>query len=199
MVTIDAFHEDDAETVGRLIADTYGEYNLSFASPENRALLLGPFQHAYSPEKAHQEAIARLIRSEMVFVARYEGEIVGVLRGRKERLGSLFVRGDHHRQGWRAEVVIAAEEDLIGAVFLLASHYALWPVAGIAGVVAAILELPYTQMAAGPLKAPPHAVPGVEVGGEGGGANVYIAVVEGHVFHRNIIYRQCDGGGDFRI
>ena len=27
------------------------------------------------------------------------GEIVGVLRGRPDRLASLFVRGDHHRQG----------------------------------------------------------------------------------------------------
>jgi len=35
----------------------------------------------------------------MVFVAEDDGEIVGVLRGRKERLGSLFVRGDRHRQG----------------------------------------------------------------------------------------------------
>jgi GNAT superfamily N-acetyltransferase len=119
MVTIDAFHEDDAETVGRLIADTYGEYNLSFASPENRALLLGPFQHAYSPEKAHQEAIARLIRSEMVFVARYEGEIVGVLRGRKERLGSLFVRGDHHRQGVGRRLVEHFEQECLERAYTL--------------------------------------------------------------------------------
>ena len=35
----------------------------------------------------------------MVFVAEDDGEIVGVLRGRKVRLASLFVRGDYHRQG----------------------------------------------------------------------------------------------------
>jgi GNAT superfamily N-acetyltransferase len=35
----------------------------------------------------------------MVFVAEEGAKIVGVLRGRKERLGSLFVRGDRHRQG----------------------------------------------------------------------------------------------------
>jgi predicted N-acetyltransferase YhbS len=99
MVTIRDYHESDAQAVGQLIADTYSQFNLSFASPEERARLLGPFQHAHSPEQAHQEAIARVIRSEMVFVAEEAGEIVGVLRGRKERLGSLFVRGDHHRQG----------------------------------------------------------------------------------------------------
>ena len=99
MITIRYYREDDAESVGRLIADTFGKFNLSFASPEDRALLLGPFQYAHSTEKAHQEAIAQVIRSEMIFVAEEDGEIVGVLRGRKERLASLFVRGDHHRQG----------------------------------------------------------------------------------------------------
>jgi len=32
-----------------------------------------------------------------VFVAESNGEIAGVLRGRKERLASLFVRKDFHR------------------------------------------------------------------------------------------------------
>ena len=99
MITIRPYHESDAPSVGRLIADTYGEFNLSFAPPGERGPFLGPFQHARSPDRAHQDAIARTICSEMVFVAEEEGEIVGVLRGRKERLGSLFVRGDRHRQG----------------------------------------------------------------------------------------------------
>ena len=114
MVAIVAFREEDAKAVGRLIADTYGEFNLSFASPEQKALLLGPFQHAYSPEKEHQEAIARVIRSEWVFVAKEEDEIVGVLRGRKERLGSLFVRGDHHRQGVGRRLVERFEQECRG-------------------------------------------------------------------------------------
>ena len=112
-ITIRDYHEDDAQAVGQLIADTYGEFNLSFASPEERALLLGPFHHARSPEKAHQEAIARVVRSEMVFVAEEEGEIVGVLRGRKERLASLFVRGDHHRQGIGRRLVERFEQECL--------------------------------------------------------------------------------------
>lgn len=99
MITIREYTEEDSECVGRLIADTYAHFNLSYLSPENIKSGLGPFQHAWSPEKSHQEEIARMIRSEWVFVAEDEGEIVGVLRGRKERLGSLFVRADHHRQG----------------------------------------------------------------------------------------------------
>jgi predicted N-acetyltransferase YhbS len=113
MITIRPYHESDAQSVGQLIADTYGEFNLSSASPEDRALFLGPFRHARSPEKAHQGAIARALRSEMVFVAEEEGEVVGVLRGRRERLASLFVRGDRHRQGIGRRLVERFEQECI--------------------------------------------------------------------------------------
>lgn len=129
MIIIEAFHEDDAPAVGRLIADTYGEYNLSFAAPEQKALLLGPFQHAHSPDREHQETIARVIRSEMVFVAREGAEIVGVLRGRKERLGSLFVRGDHHRRGIGRGLVEHFEQECLERGYTLlrvaSSEYAV--------------------------------------------------------------------------
>lgn len=93
------YQECDGASVGRLIADTYSQYNLDFLPAEARAPFLGPFAHARSADRTHQEAIAQVIRSEMVFVAEHDGEIVGVLRGRRGRLGSLFVRGDHHRRG----------------------------------------------------------------------------------------------------
>ena len=104
-ITIRDYRESDAPDVGRLIADTYATYNLGYLPPEARGPFLGPFEHARSPETAHQAAIAEVIRSEMVFVAEDDGEIVGVLRGRKERLGSLFVRGDRHRQGIGRQLV----------------------------------------------------------------------------------------------
>jgi GNAT superfamily N-acetyltransferase len=111
MITIRPYRESDAPSVGQLIADTYGEFNLSFASPEERALLLGPFQHARSPEKAHRKAIAQTIRCEMVSVAEGEGEIVGVLRGRRGRLASLFVRSDWQRQGIGRRLVERFEQE----------------------------------------------------------------------------------------
>ena len=113
MFIIRRYQEPDAEQVGRLIADTYSEFNLSFASPEERKLLLGPFQYARSAEKTHQDAIARVIRAEMAFVADDEGQIVGVLRGRKERLQSLFVSGDHHHRGIGRGLVSRFEDECI--------------------------------------------------------------------------------------
>jgi GNAT superfamily N-acetyltransferase len=35
----------------------------------------------------------------MVYLAQDEVDVVGVLRGRPDKLQSLFVRADHHRQG----------------------------------------------------------------------------------------------------
>ena len=46
-------------------------------------------------------------------VAEDRGEIVGVLRGRKERLASLFVRGDHHRQGIGRRLVERFEQESV--------------------------------------------------------------------------------------
>lgn len=111
-VQIRAYRETDAGAVGRLIADTFAEYNLSSAAAEQRPPLLGPFLYARSQDPAHQEAIARAIRSEMVFVAECDGEIVGVLRGRTTRLGSLFVRGDCHRRGIGRRLVERFEQEV---------------------------------------------------------------------------------------
>ncbi|MGD1993186.1 MAG: hypothetical protein PVI59_08345 [Anaerolineae bacterium] len=55
-----------------LIADTCSEFNLSFVPPEELGLFLGPFRHAYSQERPHQEAIAQTIRAAMVYVAEQE-------------------------------------------------------------------------------------------------------------------------------
>lgn len=98
-VVIRDYAQSDAPDAGMLIAGTFLEFNLNFASPDERAVFLGPFVYARSPKRAHQAAIARAIDSDVVYVADAGGEIVGVLRGRNERLASLFVRGDRHRKG----------------------------------------------------------------------------------------------------
>ena len=99
MITVRPYRESDAPSVGWLIADTFSEFNLDYASPEERDLLLGPFRYARSQERSHQAAIAEVIQADVVYVAEAQGEIVGVLRGRTDKLQSLFVRKDHHRQG----------------------------------------------------------------------------------------------------
>lgn len=129
MVTIRPYSEADAVEVGRLIAETYAHYNLAFAGPEALSRLLGPFQHAWSTEDAHRAGIARVLRSPVVLVAEEDGEIVGVLRGRRERLASLFVRGDRHRRGIGRRLVTAFEEasrrDGVRVIRVAATLYAI--------------------------------------------------------------------------
>ena len=129
MVIIRDYRESDSIRVGQLIADTYSEFNLSFAPPKERNAFLGPFQYARSPEKSHQEEIARVIRASMVFVAENDGEIVGVLRGRKDKLQSLFVRGDLHRMGIGRRLVVRFEQDCVEqgavAIKLMSTLYAV--------------------------------------------------------------------------
>jgi GNAT superfamily N-acetyltransferase len=110
-VKIRHYRDGDAESVGQLIADTYSRFNLNSVSSEERPLFLGPFQHANSQQAEHKVAIAQVIRAAMVFVAEDEGEIVGVLRGRRDKLQSLFVREEHHRRGVGRQLVERFEQE----------------------------------------------------------------------------------------
>lgn len=124
-INIRPYEEADAGAAGKLIAATYRDYNLAFLPPEEQSAYLGPFQFADSTEGAHQEAIAEILQAEMIFVAEREpGEIVGILRGRTDRLQSLFVRGDMHHQGIGRRLVERFEQsclELGGEVIRLAS------------------------------------------------------------------------------
>jgi GNAT superfamily N-acetyltransferase len=135
MITIRTYRDDDAVSVGRLIARTYSAFNLGFATPDQRASLLGPFRFAESTEPAHRAAIAKAIEAPMVLVAEEAGAIVGVLRGGRldprgrTVLQSLFVAADHHRRGVGRRLVTRFEQVCLGrnvAVVKLASTlYAL--------------------------------------------------------------------------
>lgn len=109
-ITIRRYRTSDAVEVGRLIADTFREFNLSYASSEEQERLLGPFRHARSDDASHQEAIAQLILATWVWVATDGEKIVGVLRGSPGRLHSLFVSKHAHRQGIGRKLMNAFEK-----------------------------------------------------------------------------------------
>jgi GNAT superfamily N-acetyltransferase len=117
MLLIRDYQEDtDASAVGRLIADTYSEFNLTFAPTEERDTYLGPFRFARSFESQHQAEIARLIRAAMVLVAVEDGEIIGVLRGETHGYGrilSLYVKGEYQWHGIGRKLVERFEQDCL--------------------------------------------------------------------------------------
>jgi GNAT superfamily N-acetyltransferase len=98
-VIIRDYNKNDAAVVGLLIKNTYSEYNLDFLKPGELPAYLGPFAYAGDGIPAHQQAIHMMIQSKFVYLAEVDGIIVGVLRGRLDRLGSLFVDRKYHRQG----------------------------------------------------------------------------------------------------
>jgi GNAT superfamily N-acetyltransferase len=129
MLIIRPYRDDDAENAGRLISETYSKFNLSFVPPGDLPLFLGPFQHAGSKHEPHAQAIAQALKAAMVFVADDDGQIVGILRGRSDKLQSLFVRGDHHRQGIGRRLVErfeqACEREGVAEIKLRATLYAV--------------------------------------------------------------------------
>jgi len=110
MIRLRDYHRDDAPQVGKLIKDTYSKFNLNFLPIEELADFLGPFQQAESTDPAHQEAIHQVICSEIVILAEDGDKIVGILRGRMDRLASLFVGWDYHHQGVARALVNQFEE-----------------------------------------------------------------------------------------
>ncbi|TFG71897.1 MAG: hypothetical protein E4H27_03670, partial [Anaerolineales bacterium] len=73
MVIIRPFRDKDAISVGQLIADTYTKFNLAAFPSENLPLYLGPFAHAYSTDRVHQQAVAEALQADLVFVADVNG------------------------------------------------------------------------------------------------------------------------------
>ena len=128
-IRIRPYRSSDAVEVGRLIADTFREFNLAYACSDEQEKLLGPFRHANSDDEAHQADIAKTIRAPWVVVAVDTDEIVGVLRGSPGRLHSLFVSKHHHHAGIGRKLVDVFERRCrkTGAekVTLLASLYAV--------------------------------------------------------------------------
>jgi GNAT superfamily N-acetyltransferase len=113
-VKIRRYRESDLAEVGRLIADTFRRFNLSYALPAEQEKLLGPFRHAHSKDEGHQRGIAATIRAPLVLVAEDEEDdaVVGVLRGSPGRLHSLFVREACHRRGIGRQLMNAFERQV---------------------------------------------------------------------------------------
>ena len=113
-MTIRRYRDDDAPEVGRLIASTYATANLGGFPAATRRAMLGPFADAGSDAPEHRRAVAEAIASEIVLVAEEEGRIIGVLRGRRGRLASLFVAAGRQRRGTGSALVDGFEQWVAG-------------------------------------------------------------------------------------
>jgi len=113
MIIIRDYCERDANSVGKLIADTYLEFNLSFALL-NKETPFGSFSIRQIIREIASRSNCQGHTSFDGFCSGKRWEIVGVLRGRKDKLQSLFVRGDLHRQGIGRRLVEIFEQACVG-------------------------------------------------------------------------------------
>ena len=129
MFVIRSYAEDDARDIGILIADTFREFNLDYAPPDEQELLLGPFRDARSLEDAHSQAIKDVIHAPVVLVAEFDKRIVGVLRGSPGRMHSLFVDAGYHGHGIGRDLVerfeLACRQQGVKKITLASSMYAV--------------------------------------------------------------------------
>ena len=129
MTIIRDYQDQDSVEVGILIKNTYSEFNLSFLSLEDQDPFLGPFSHAGSSDPNHLNVIKGMIQSQFVYVAQEGDKVVGVLRGRIGRLGSLFVAKSHQGHGVGKMLVERFEQEIKsrggGVIRVASSMYAI--------------------------------------------------------------------------
>ena len=99
MITIRLYKQQDSVEIGKLIAATYTNFNLSHIHTNDLALFLGPFAHAYSADKSHKQTIVSILHADITLVAEIDHIIAGALRGNPGKLQSLFVSENYQRQG----------------------------------------------------------------------------------------------------
>jgi len=114
-VRIRKYRESDAIAVGKLIADTFRDFNLDYAPKAEQEKLLGPFRDAHSKDPEKLASIARMIEAPWVWIAVEEDEIIGILRGSPGRLRSLFVAKRAHRRGIGKKLMAIFEKACVEA------------------------------------------------------------------------------------
>lgn len=89
------FRAADTIPAANVIRDTYRTFNSTEGSQEAIAMYLD----FWNVEEKMDEVQSRFRRSDIFFVAEEQHNIIGVVRGNKEKLTNLFVLGSQHHKG----------------------------------------------------------------------------------------------------
>jgi GNAT superfamily N-acetyltransferase len=96
MVSIRKYRAGDARSVAALISRTYSRFNRH----EGISQAVREYIESYNPKgKKTADIHKRFSQTPDCLVAVAGSRLVGVARGRENRLINLFVDGDYHRQG----------------------------------------------------------------------------------------------------
>jgi GNAT superfamily N-acetyltransferase len=97
MVKLRKFQKNDTREVASLVADTYRRFNSTECTEESAAK---EYINYYNPRKNTDEQLyANFLRTPIFYVVVDAGKIIGMIRGRPERISNLFVDGRLHKKG----------------------------------------------------------------------------------------------------
>jgi len=95
MLTIRKFRPADAKACAQIISETFKKYN----GNEGTKKAVEDYAKQYSPTLPQKTILERFSTTPLIFVAVEHGRIIGVVRGRKNKLTNLFVLGEYHGKG----------------------------------------------------------------------------------------------------
>lgn len=97
MIAIRKFRKDDTKEVALLVMRTWARFNHSECI---RKSAFQDYLDYYDPQKNTVAGVyEKFQRTPIFYVATAKNKIIGMIRGRPERIGGLFVDGSQHGKG----------------------------------------------------------------------------------------------------
>lgn len=99
----------DLEEVANLIYKTFKKFNSN-----EKTKGVEEYSEFYTPRKENLYQINKQFSKSNIFlVAENNEQIIGLIRGNKERISNLFVGGDYHKKGIGTKLIIAFEKEAL--------------------------------------------------------------------------------------
>ncbi len=109
MVIIRKFKIVDTALVAKIVSSTFKRYNKQEGTKE----AAGRFINFYNPEKNIEKIKLAFSKSDIFFVAVDNKKIIGMIRGKKDRVVNLFVNGKYHKRGIGSKLMEKFEKSCI--------------------------------------------------------------------------------------
>jgi len=107
MITIRRFHPSDAKACARVISETFKRFN----SQEGSKAAVQEYAEQYSPKLSQEVLLERFSTTPIFFVAVENGKVIGLARGRPNKITNLFLLGKHHGAGIGKRLMQRFEEE----------------------------------------------------------------------------------------
>ncbi|MCK5212077.1 GNAT family N-acetyltransferase [Candidatus Parcubacteria bacterium] len=109
MIIIRKFKIVDTALVAEIVSSTFKRYNKQEGTKE----AVNRFINFYNPEKNIEKLKLAFSKSDIFFIAVDNKKIIGMIRGRKNRVVNLFVDGRYHKSGVGSRLMEKFEKSCI--------------------------------------------------------------------------------------